>query len=216
VIPVPSHPTITTPFGRRGRHWSCNRDAAGNGIHTGVDYGSPGVNGARVVAARPGTARHVNYGNAFGTRQLAIVTADGTVDFYAHMATRLPADGARVTIGQHIGTVGASGNVTGPHLHFERHSRFAGWSCGIILDPQASIDYQQGSWFDMATEAQLRAIVRAEVERAIPAIATRVNGILGDFDAQGAQRRDTAGHRGDVRLRNVLDVVREIRRAQRG
>lgn len=210
MIPVPSHPTITTPFGRRGRHWSCNRDAAGNGIHTGVDYGSPGISGARVVAARPGTARHVNYGTAFGTRQLLIVAGDGSADFYAHMSARLPADGARVAAGQHVGAVGASGNVTGPHLHFERHTRTGGWSCQIITDPAPSIAHQERTWFDMATEQQLRNVVRAEIERAIPDIATRVNGILGDFDAAGRPRPNAPEQpqRGDVMLRRIWQAVR--------
>lgn len=209
MIPVPSHPAVTTPFGRRGRHWSCNRDASGNGIHTGVDFGSSGINGARVVAARPGVARHVSYGAAFGTRQLAIVTDDGTVDFYAHMSSRTVADGARVAAGATVGAVGASGNVTGPHLHLERHARFAGWSCSIILHPQPSLDHREGNWFDMATEAQLRAIVRDEVARAIPEIASRVNGILGDFDAAGRPRSSApdSPQRGDVVLRRIWNRV---------
>lgn len=141
VNPVPSHPAITTPYGRRGSHWSCQRNAAGQGVHTGADWGSPGINGAPVVAARPGQARHVNFGAAFGDRQLAIWADDGTVDFYAHMASRLPANGEWVQAGQRVGTVGARGNATGPHLHFERHRNRGGWSCSNHMDPAASISW---------------------------------------------------------------------------
>ena len=48
--PVPGH-TISTPYGKRGSYWSCNEDASGNGIHTGVDYAA--ASGTKVVAARP-------------------------------------------------------------------------------------------------------------------------------------------------------------------
>jgi murein DD-endopeptidase MepM/ murein hydrolase activator NlpD len=136
VNPVPGR-SVTTAYGIRGRHWSCNRDSSGNGVHTGADFAAP--HGTRVVAARPGTARHVNYGSAFGSRQLLIVTADGTADFYAHMSRRIPANGARVEAGQHVGDVGADGNATGPHLHFERHRNASGWNCSNHTDPGPSI-----------------------------------------------------------------------------
>jgi len=138
--PVPSA-SIGTPYGRRGSYWSCNEDAQGNGIHTGVDY--PASTGTTVVAARGGTAHYCNHGSAFGYHQLEITPGDGTRDFYAHMTTRTVADGAKVDTGQQVGKVGAEGNVTGPHLHFERHKvASGGWSCSIITDPQPSIDYQ--------------------------------------------------------------------------
>jgi murein DD-endopeptidase MepM/ murein hydrolase activator NlpD len=208
VNPVPSHPAITTPFGRRGRHWSCRRDAAGNGIHTGADWGSPGVNGAPIVAARGGTVRHVNFGSAFGPHQFVVEPGDGTRDFYAHTTSR-PADGARVATGARVAAVGALGNVTGPHLHFERHTRTGcGWSCDVVTDPTPSVNFQEGTWFDMATEADLRRIVRAEIERAVPTIAHRVNGVLGDFNAEGQPRENTQNpERANVRIRRIWNRV---------
>ena len=119
VNPVPGR-SITTPWGIRGRHWSCDRNAQGLGVHTGADVAAP--NGTRVVAARPGTVRHVSYGSAFGPNQVLIVadpSAGGGADFYAHMRRRTTTNGQRVTAGQTIGEVGALGNATGPHLHFE-------------------------------------------------------------------------------------------------
>jgi murein DD-endopeptidase MepM/ murein hydrolase activator NlpD len=135
--PVPTHPTITTPYGKRGSHWSSRRDSHGNGIHTGVDFAAPV--GTIVVAARAGTVRHVNYGSAFGRHQVAVVCADGTEDFYAHMRSRV-ANGTRVGAGAKIGEVGAEGNVTGAHLHFERHTRQGHWNCDVVTNPQPSID----------------------------------------------------------------------------
>lgn len=137
--PVPGYP-ITTPYGRRGSYWSCDEDADGNGIHTGVDYAAP--LGTRVVAARGGRVVHANHGSAFGSHQVEVLPGDGTRDFYAHLSNRV-AHGTVVKAGDPLGRVGAEGNVTGPHLHFERHSvATGGWSCSVIRDPQPSIDYQ--------------------------------------------------------------------------
>ena len=44
---------------------------------------------------------------------------DGTVLYYAHQSTTNVRVGQRVTAGTVIGKVGATGNVTGPHLHLE-------------------------------------------------------------------------------------------------
>jgi murein DD-endopeptidase MepM/ murein hydrolase activator NlpD len=160
VVPVPDHPTIGTPYGRRGRYWSCDRDAAGNGIHTGADFPAPA--GARVVAARPGRLVHCNHGDSFGNHQVEVRCSDGTRDFYAHMRTRR-AQG-NVSAGDPVGEVGDEGNTNGYHLHFERHATATGgWSCGVVRDPQPSID-----WEDAMSEDdwdRLRSIVADEVDR---------------------------------------------------
>jgi murein DD-endopeptidase MepM/ murein hydrolase activator NlpD len=132
-----------TPYGRRGSYWSCSPDAYGNGIHTGCDY--PASTGTTVVAARAGTVHYCNHGSAFGNHQVEITPGDGTRDFYAHMCKRTVADGTKVTTGQKIGEVGAEGNVTGPHLHFERHATASGpWSCSVVRDPAPSIKFGGG------------------------------------------------------------------------
>jgi murein DD-endopeptidase len=55
---------------------------------------------------------------------------------YGHMWTGhlYVATGDTVTAGQHIGDVGAAGNSTGPHLHFQVHP--TGWPANPI-DPAA-------------------------------------------------------------------------------
>jgi murein DD-endopeptidase MepM/ murein hydrolase activator NlpD len=160
MIPVPDHPTVDTPYGRRGHHWSCDENAAGEGIHTGVDYAAPA--GALVVAARPGDLVHCHFGSAFGAHQVAVWCDDGTRDFYAHMRYRV--EPCRVRAGDMVGQVGAEGNATGPHLHFERHtSHSAGWSCGVVTDPQPSID-----WSEEMTENEwqrLQGMLDATVEK---------------------------------------------------
>ena len=139
VVPVPSS-SITTPYGRRGPYWSCNEDANGNGIHTGADFAAS--SGTKVVAARPGTLVHCNHGSAFGSHQVEVRCDDGTRDFYAHMRQRR-GEGP-IGAGEKVGEVGSEGNVTGPHLHFERHATSTGgWSCAVVRDPHPSIAWEE-------------------------------------------------------------------------
>lgn len=140
--PVPSNIKISTPYGKRGSHWSCNKNSSGQGIHTGADFACPV--GTPVYATIAGEVRHRNYGSAFGNHQVAISPdpgqpfANGEV-FYAHMRSRV-ADGTRVKPGDKIGEVGAEGNVTGPHLHYEFHPTTKGkWNCSVVADPAPTL-----------------------------------------------------------------------------
>lgn len=128
VNPVPGY-SVTTAYHKTGSMWNAC------GWHTGQDYAAP--QGTRVVAARAGTVKHVNYGSSFGSHQIAVVCSDGTEDFYAHMYRR-ENHNTRVEAGQWIGYVGTEGNSTGPHLHFERHKVAGSWSCGNMTDPMTS------------------------------------------------------------------------------
>jgi murein DD-endopeptidase MepM/ murein hydrolase activator NlpD len=141
VNPVPGS-TPKNNFHARGPLWkTCGvqTDAKKHktGLHTGNDFPAP--DGTKVVAARAGVVRHVTYGAAFGTHQVAVRCPDGTEDFYAHMSSRV-ADGLAVKAGDKVGAVGHEGNVKGSHLHFERHTTHGpSWSCGFISDPAPSV-----------------------------------------------------------------------------
>jgi murein DD-endopeptidase MepM/ murein hydrolase activator NlpD len=56
---------------------------------------------------------------------------NGIVTLYGHMNSIGVSYGQTVSKGQSIGTVGATGVATGPHLHFEIRSG------GTCLDPEA-------------------------------------------------------------------------------
>jgi hypothetical protein len=100
----------------------------------------PAPLGTKVVAARAGVTKHVDFGPAFGTRQLAVLCDDGTEDFYAHMSARIGPN-RQVAAGEKVGEVGNSSSFSiGFHLHFERHNiHAANWSCGITVDPGPSL-----------------------------------------------------------------------------
>lgn len=133
VNPVPGR-SVTTGYRKTGSYWKAC------GWHTGVDFAAP--KGTLVVAARPGTVRHTKYGSAFGSRQFAIVNADGTEDFYAHCSTR-PANGKKVKAGEVVAKVSDWGNTSGPHLHFERHAKAGSWTCSNMRNPKWSIEWEE-------------------------------------------------------------------------
>jgi murein DD-endopeptidase MepM/ murein hydrolase activator NlpD len=91
------------------------------GIHAynAVDIAPP--YGTAIVAAATGkviVARFGGWNGGYGN-YVVIQHGNGTQTLYAHMSKEAVLDGADVVQGQVIGYVGASGKVTGPHLHFE-------------------------------------------------------------------------------------------------
>jgi murein DD-endopeptidase MepM/ murein hydrolase activator NlpD len=99
---------IGTPFGQSGPLWS-------SGFHTGQDFPAP--IGTPVRAATAGTVRIQH--PAWAGNLVRIDHGNGLETLYAHLSSIDVADGAYVSAGQRIGAVGAQGNTTGPHLHFE-------------------------------------------------------------------------------------------------
>ena len=57
---------------------------------------------------------------------------DGTEIYYCHQTSIGVQPGDKVTSGQQIGTLGSTGNSTGPHLHLEVRP-----AAGAPVDPQA-------------------------------------------------------------------------------
>lgn len=89
---------------------------SGTDFHLGNDLAA--ATGTPVLAAADGVVRtagqHTSYGN-----YLRVLHADGDETLYAHMQYLFVHAGEPVTAGQVVGTVGETGNATGPHLHFE-------------------------------------------------------------------------------------------------
>ncbi|MFJ7152540.1 peptidoglycan DD-metalloendopeptidase family protein [Streptomyces sp. NPDC100445] len=87
-----------------------------SGYHTGVDFVVPTGTSLKAVAA--GTVVSAGWGGAYGN-QVVIRLNDGYYAQYGHLSQLSVSAGQSVTAGQQIGLSGATGNVTGPHLHFE-------------------------------------------------------------------------------------------------
>ena len=106
IKPISSGYTITSRFGGRS-----------GGGHSGLDIAAP--TGTTIYAAAGGTVTTVksltgSYGN-----YLILSHGNGVQTLYAHCNSILVSEGASVSQGQAIATVGSTGNSTGSHLHFE-------------------------------------------------------------------------------------------------
>jgi hypothetical protein len=100
--------------------------------HGGMDFATP--TGTPIVAPADGivvasTNRYM--GESKWGEVVAIEHADGLRSLYAHMDKRKVKEGDHVSAGQQIGTSGATGKATGPHLHMEVSRN------GDNIDPQS-------------------------------------------------------------------------------
>jgi murein DD-endopeptidase MepM/ murein hydrolase activator NlpD len=95
-------------FGQAGG-WS-------SGHHTGLDFAAP--SGTPVFAALAGKVLREDAGGAYGNH-IVVRHDNGVKTLYAHLTSTKVSPGDKVLRGQVIGTVGSTGNSSGPHLHFE-------------------------------------------------------------------------------------------------
>lgn len=89
-------------------------------FHEGIDLAAPA--GTPIRAAHDGVVvlARSNWGR-YG--KVIVLKGDGLMTVYAHNSKNLVRKGQAVRAKQVIGKVGATGNVTGPHLHFETRVR---------------------------------------------------------------------------------------------
>ncbi|GAA3875407.1 M23 family metallopeptidase [Streptomyces lacrimifluminis] len=100
---------ISTGYKAGGAVWS-------SGSHTGVDFHA--ASGTTVQAVGSGIVVEAGWGGSYGNN-IVIKMIDGTYTQYGHLSSINVTVGQTVTPGQQIGLSGATGNVTGAHLHFE-------------------------------------------------------------------------------------------------
>ncbi|MEU6984183.1 M23 family metallopeptidase [Streptomyces sp. NPDC046324] len=120
-LPTSSY-TLTSTYGQSGSMWS-------SGQHTGLDFAAP--TGTPVKAVHGGTIKSAGWSGSYGYR-IVLELEDGTEVWYAHLSSMTASVGQSVGTGDTIGRVGATGNVTGPHLHLEVHT-----PGGAGVDPAA-------------------------------------------------------------------------------
>ncbi len=119
-LPITGAFRITAVYGQKGSHWA-------NG-HEGIDFVA---DDKRIFATCDGTVRTVAYDPGGWGHYISIGDAEGRRHIFCH----LEAGSVRVKIGQTvtretvIGTMGATGNVTGVHLHYQLQQGT------VVIDP---------------------------------------------------------------------------------
>jgi murein DD-endopeptidase MepM/ murein hydrolase activator NlpD len=107
VLPMASY-DISAGFGLTGPLWEAE--------HGGQDF-SAGA-GEPLVAVSDGVVADVAHAGAYGLRTI-LELPDGTEVWYCHQTDATVAVGQQVEVADVIGSVGSTGNSTGPHLHLE-------------------------------------------------------------------------------------------------
>ena len=121
-----------------------------SGVHKGIDiFAKKGVS---VVSAASGLV--VSKGDRkLGGKVIAVLGPQWKLHYYAHLDSINVRLGELVKQGQHIATVGNTGNAAGklPHLHYsivslvprvsQRSSETQGWKRVFYLDPGLELGY---------------------------------------------------------------------------
>lgn len=107
VVPVSPY-DITATFGAGGGLWSSS--------HTGLDFAA--AEGSPVGSTAAGEVTSTGYDGAYGNK-VVVTHDDGTQTWYCHLSSISVWAGQSVGPGTTVGTVGSTGNSTGPHLHLE-------------------------------------------------------------------------------------------------
>lgn len=114
---------LTSRFGECSGLWSH--------CHTGLDFAAP--SGTPIHAIAGGVVTSVGYDGSYGNKTV-ITLEDGTELWYCHQTAYAVSPGENVTAGQVIGSVGSTGNTTGPHVHIEVRP-----GAGDPVDPYAAM-----------------------------------------------------------------------------
>jgi peptidoglycan hydrolase-like protein with peptidoglycan-binding domain len=128
-----SHPIPVSPLRMRRPVPAAIGDGfgpRGDSFHPGLDFLSRA--GAGVFAAATGRVEFAGYNDGYG-RLVVLRHGQGTTSWYAHLSRITVRRGETVSAGERLGLVGATGEATGPHLHFEVRLR------GAALDPRTAI-----------------------------------------------------------------------------
>ena len=129
-------------------------------MHRGVDFGAP--TGTPIFAAGDATVEDIGVRSGYGN-YIKLKHTGSFSTAYAHMNgfARGLKSGMRVRQGQVIGYVGATGRVTGPHLHYEV------FRDGKQVNP-VSVKFPTGEKL-IGTELQRFHQIKNELDRTLPA-----------------------------------------------
>jgi len=125
---------ITNEYGSYNPRYTCS------GIHTGVDIVptvAGGTNNNEYSVCNGQVVRVINSTTQSLGTQVLIYDTDRNIYWrYCHMVYGSPTvvEGQVITVGTQVGVMGATGNVSGAHLHLEASSQ-SSWQCGTFYNP---------------------------------------------------------------------------------
>jgi hypothetical protein len=106
-----------------GQSWTGTTRASHSPSSKAIDWNRPDDLGDQVVAAAPGVVSVAEpHGRSGYGNYVRVTHSNGENSLYAHLTTVAVAVGQAVDQGALLGTVGETGNATGPHLHFEERN----------------------------------------------------------------------------------------------
>lgn len=117
-------------------------------FHYGQDINGSGINNWPIVAPSHGVVQAVgtNPSASYGYN-VHLSHDDGTGTFYGHMIALPPVSvGQIVNLGDHIGNVGATGDATGPHLHYNTQTVYASGANSNTQDPLIFMSSKGAPW----------------------------------------------------------------------
>jgi murein DD-endopeptidase MepM/ murein hydrolase activator NlpD len=123
VSPIPLRWPVSAPVGDRF-------GPRGDRFHAGVDLAAP--MGTPVAAAANGRVVWTGVRAGWGL-VVTVAHTNGVRTMYAHLSRSSVRLGQRVAAGTTVGLVGATGDASGPHLHFEVRLR------GAAVDPLSAL-----------------------------------------------------------------------------
>jgi len=99
---------LTARFGQSSGLWAH--------FHTGLDFAAP--SGNPIYAIANGVITDAGYDGSYGNKTVETLP-DGTEIWYCHQSSIGVNIGDKVIQSEQIGTLGSTGNTTGPHVHIE-------------------------------------------------------------------------------------------------
>jgi lysostaphin len=110
--------------------------------HHAIDIAAP--YGAPVVAAVGGTVIFAGWRSVTGGGNVIWVMENNRLyTTYNHLSKWFVHAGQKINAGQRIGSIGTSGEATGPHLHFEVWTGYP-WALGTVADAVNPCKYLAG------------------------------------------------------------------------
>ncbi len=141
LLQQPVQGVISTPFGARR---IVNGEA--RSPHAGVDIAAP--LGTPIRAPAAGTVVLVLHKGYLVGNAICLAHGGGMVSVFMHLAEVFVQQGAHVQAGDILGTVGATGRATGPHLHWGLFLR------GARIDPLGAL--ARRAWRTPAATTKMR------------------------------------------------------------